>query len=395
MNIFIFHRIPFEKVRYDQIIDHHLHDVTYYCRTQEQADQLCSEIGPDIPFKVITEGIEETISATERIIALSEYDLIEAARWRERYKIQGPKTKSTHLVRDKIAMKQAVRRAELRVPRFLSVLEFESMSEENCENWIHGTSVLKPRAGASSEGVHVVRGFKALKAAVAKTQRPNDFELEEFIDAPVVHFDGFVRDGTLGLLQASRYVGSCFEFTRGVPLGSYQVNQVSPDDQGWIRQVLSALEITHGSFHIEAFDMRGELIFLEAANRCGGADVVPNFLRKWGINLYFEHIRALIGPDLCQSRSKIESGPSPDNYGWFLVPPSLNLCSDFVDRLKSKAQGRRCGIVEWRTTAICPNKIQTKVSYKPQDLPFSAIFSEAIPGEMGCLMNELMPLCRT
>lgn len=42
MKIVILHRIPFEKIRYDQIIDHQLHEVYYVC-LQGNTDDFPSE----------------------------------------------------------------------------------------------------------------------------------------------------------------------------------------------------------------------------------------------------------------------------------------------------------------------------------------------------------------
>ena len=42
MKIVILHRIPFDKIRYDQIIDHQLHEVYYIC-LQGNSDDFPSE----------------------------------------------------------------------------------------------------------------------------------------------------------------------------------------------------------------------------------------------------------------------------------------------------------------------------------------------------------------
>jgi hypothetical protein len=390
MKILILHRIPFSKVRYDRWIDHECNSVTYACREQESLALLKAEL-PEQIHAITILRTEQSDKDYDRVVALSEYDLIEAAKLREDFSIPGPTLSATQLVRDKAAMKERIREAYIPSPRFISADQIDQLPE--LPDWTSRRLILKPKSGASSEGVREIRSTQELQEAISSLENPKEFELEEFIDAQVVHFDGFVREGKLQLFQPSRYVGDCLNYTRGAPLGSFQVDQVSTDDAGWIQKVLVALSIHEGTFHIEAFDLEGNLVFLEAANRCGGADVVPLFERKWGVNLYAELIHSqLLAPLKIDSQV---SRPVDDKFAWFLVPFNEGVTQEWINSAEQAAREASLTVLEWRRTDRPFALKKNTVSYQAKDIPLSVTFRAETHGPLHGLMaswlNQLAP----
>lgn len=85
MKIVILHRIPFDKIRYDQIIDHQLHEVYYIC-LQGNSDDFPSEAKVIMLESQHFEPAElinfyaPVFEYADRIISRSEYDLLGKVR---------------------------------------------------------------------------------------------------------------------------------------------------------------------------------------------------------------------------------------------------------------------------------------------------------------------------
>ncbi len=310
MKLLVLHRIPYHKVRYELGIDHELHDVTYVgtaaALANLPADLRCTRVSRPGVGPVHAEVLACFPQATDfdRVISLSEYELLDAARVREAWGVPGPALEDVLLVRDKVRMKAAVAAAGIRVPRFAEIGGEISWS---------GPTVLKPRSGASSEGVAIHPSvLDAIRAVPREAQE--SWELEEYVDGPILHIDGLVEDGEIRVIVASQYVGTCLDYARGKPLGSYQL-ETSPELNAWASRCLSAVRIEQGSFHLEAILSPDGLVFLEVANRVGGADVVDTFELATGVYLPAEELRLIIGEEM-KAQPRV-----PDlSYGWFVFP---------------------------------------------------------------------------
>ena len=158
MRILILHRIPFQEIRYDRVIDHGSHEVIYVGTTRALADVpaglRCTRLAR--PGRAPT--WEEVLAATrglpppDRVVSLSELELLDAARVREALGVPGARVPAVQVVRDKVRMKQAIRARGLRAPRFVECLAVEDGSAgPDAPAWI-GKTVLKPRTGACSRG---------------------------------------------------------------------------------------------------------------------------------------------------------------------------------------------------------------------------------------------------
>ncbi len=258
----------------------------------------------------LVEGIVARTSPAdgfEKILALSEFGILESWQVRQHLGIAGPSLAQVERVRDKVTMKEALADSGIRYPRFVPV-----PSGRGRLPW-SGKTVVKPRKGASSEGVSVHRTAAEALTAYAQLSNPVDYQLEEYVEGDILHADGLVCDGVLVNLVVSKYVNKPIDFVHGRPLGSYQLPR-NERHHAFATRVVEALEIEAGCLHLEFFETAGqELVFLEVANRMGGAGVVSAHARHCGIHLPSHEIAIRLG-----LRRPEPMQPSGRYHGWLV-----------------------------------------------------------------------------
>ncbi len=333
MNILIVHRIAYEKIRYHLGIDHQLHDVVYV-GTEEKlktvpTDIRCTRLvredrGDDICGAVLA-ALEGTHWTFDRIISLSEYELLEAAKLRDRLGVPGMSYEETCLVRDKMAMKKVVSDAGIAAPRFVGAPQAVRDGADALP-W-RGKTVLKPTRGAASEDVLIfdtsaacvdalVRHATGAASLDREDRNLEVFEVEEFVEGPIVHIDGLVGDGQVLAAIGSRYINNCQQFAKNRPLGSAQF-ELSDDVRAWVNRTIEAVRIRAGAFHLEAIESERGLVFLEIANRTGGAGVMDATSLTWGANFQALELQLLVD-------GRLEHDFAQDNrplyHGWYVFP---------------------------------------------------------------------------
>lgn len=321
MRILILHRVPDSFVRYSANIDHERHDVTYV----SAPDRVVTLPPEDVPGRRITrpgtgDTAEEVLEAVaglptpEVVVSLSEYDLLAAGRLRDVFGVPGPTEAEVLPTRDKVVMKSVVTAAGLRAPRFLPLPD-ALRDGADAVPW-SGKTVLKPLAGASAEGVETFDSPAGALAA-ADPDTAAGFEIEEFVEGPILHVDGLMAAGEPVSLVASEYVGTCLGFAEGTPLGSVQVD-TDPAIVDWTLRCLKALDIENGPFHLEGISTPEGMVFLEVGARFGGADVVDTFELATGVHLPSAHVRLLVEGSDDPPPARVP-GPG-ERYGWFVFP---------------------------------------------------------------------------
>jgi biotin carboxylase len=280
-------------------------------------------------------------------------------------------------------MKAAIAAVGLRAPRFLD-LETALAGGSAAVSWT-GPTVLKPRAGASSEGV---RRFPTVQAALAAALSApagiDDLEIEEFVEGPIIHVDGLVADGAALAVQASRYVGTCLGFAEGAPLGSVQVDTTAEVLQ-WTLQCLRAVGITTGPFHLEGIETQEGLVFLEVGARFGGADVVDTFERATGVRLPTAQLQLLVdGPGTALAVGT--PGPG-QRYGWF-VWPGHTLGTTYC-RIVGEAAFRDDPRV-WRWVQRRPDEaVSSDITYADAQVPLAGVVGPGTIDELVRLLTEM------
>ncbi len=372
MKILVLHRIPFTKVQYDRCLDHGKHEVTYFGTAESlttiPAELRCTRL---VRPEASPEAWAALLSPSkfDRVVALSEYDLVPAARLRELLGVTGARVSDVQRVRDKMLMKRLVGHAGIRAPGFETVADF---MKRGTSKWKPGPVVLKPVDGASSENVVVFQSARDLYQAVVSGTTGvsalnfDGFEVEEFVQGQILHIDGFVTDGFVRAVLPSLYLNTCLDYAQGMPLGSWQLAD-SPALAEFTRRCLSAVGIRSGAYHLEAILSSDGPVFLEIANRCGGAEVVSTYQMATGVNLYHAHLRSVLGLDVgpvCETKRS-------EFFGWFVVPGHHLAMQD--DGLRYPAELRAsASVVRW-VEKDANRPLPRKITYQLGDVPLGGI----------------------
>ncbi len=384
MDVLILHRVPYARIDYARGIDHDRHDVTYFGK-REILDTLprdlrCTSVerpGVRSAYEEAIDWLRISPRSFDRVISLSEYELLDAARLRETLDIPGARLHQVRLVRDKIAMKRAVADTGLRVPRFMPLCEL--LTAQGVASW-DCASVLKPHSGASSADVvvfdsprHVFEAVSQQASRVAKLDAENaaidEYEVEEFVAGPILHFDGLIEGGRIAVMTASCYVGTCLGYAQGRPLGSYHI-PLQAEAADWAQRVVDAVQIDSGSFHLEAIEASQGLVFLEIGNRVGGADVVATFELATGVHMPSQELRMLLDDPLIlpQARQMHARGW----HGWFVYPGhhlgnGAHHGFDGVEEYRSSPS-----VVTWNELQI-GTAFRSNVTYSAHEAPLAGI----------------------
>lgn len=383
MKVLILHKIGYPKIAYHNGIDHDVHDVTYVGIAPKLQDIPAELRCRKLVREDLGENIHESVMAAlrgetgfDRVISLSEYELLEAAKVRDSLQAPGASYEQARLVRDKVAMKLAVARSGLDAPRFVPL---SSLNEGTSKLPWSGKTVLKPTHGAGSEDVVIFDTvFDCLQALGRRTtgvlsldaenQQFEGYELEEFVSGPIVHLDGLVRDGVVEVAIGSRYIGTCQRYNENDPLGSYQFD-LDAEAVTWIQRAIDAVQIRTGAFHLEAIESDRGLVFLEIGNRTGGAGVPQATSLAWGADFQKLELELLV--DDCRTDLG-QLGRHGHYYGWYVLPGHLYakgrwVASSAAERLKADPR-----MVIWHQRAESEG-FDPKPDYDLLSVPFAGV----------------------
>jgi hypothetical protein len=387
MRLLVLQRVPFQYIGYDEVIDHQLHEVVYVgtaaALATVPAGLRCARVERPGVAGMADEVIQAVRPPFDRVICMSQFEVAEAARIRVLWDIAGAKPDDVERWDHKVAMKRAVAGAGLRAPRF--ALCADVLAARATPEW-SGRTILKPVDGTASRGVQFCLSVEAALAALDGD--PERFEIEEFVDGPILHFDGLMLAGDLVLANVSRYGGTPLAYaTDGAPLTSTQLD----DDGGRCSRIapfLAAVGILDGPFHLEMFDTPDGLVFMEVAARSGGGAVVERVRLATGVDL----IKAELAIQL--NASPLARHPEKDRiapvrtgyvYGELLVPghklPSRHCRVVGAERLRSLPQ-----VLRW----VESTEVSADISYIDSDIPLSATVSGRTTAEVEQLLNEIL-----
>ena len=235
----------------------------------------------------------------DRLVALEEFDVLNAARLREHLCLPGAGGTLARRFRDKLTMRATARAAGVAVPEFTPVFNFETLGEYL--NRVPPPWVLKPRADVSAIGIRklhepgqVFEAIHTLDARPSLDERSPSFLLERFVPGDVFHVDSLVEGGRVVFAWASRYGRPPMEVAhQGGAFLSYTVEHDSPDEKELLalnRRLLKGLGLERGATHAEFIKSYadGRLYFLEVASRVGGAFTAENVEAGSGVDLWRE-----------------------------------------------------------------------------------------------------------
>lgn len=339
MNIVILNRWNDEFSCYSNYIDHAVHSVVYISTADNVVNLVNSGakkivlVDDVTEFSGLVEALEQavdTLGRVDRLVALSEFDLINAAKLRAHFDIQGDLPEQVARFRDKVVMKKTVLAAGLNAPVYSELHDYPQAIAFAEQNGF--PLIIKPRNGAASVGVLKIDSFDALENA-RDAMTFVDTQIEQYIEGVIYHIDGITDNTGVAFSKASQYVNTCFEFSQGKPLGSY----VLPDDlfsqrlRKFAEDCLLALGIYNSAFHLEVICNNDRFYFLEVGARVGGGEIPFTMVEVYEVDLYKEWIDLQLNGGRSALRDR---QPESVSSGFVLFPEPvgkklINIDQDF------------------------------------------------------------------
>jgi biotin carboxylase len=286
----------------------HVELVTRYKAFQEEwprseIDDIIA-LPDDSGAEVVVHAISELARPRKlhAVVALEEFDVINAALVREHLRLPGMDATTSRRFRDKLTMRAVASEARIRVPDYVHVLNYTEVAafmERVPPPW-----VLKPRSDVSSAGIKkledselVWRAIDELDAREALHDKSPYYLLERYVPGEVFHVDSIVEDGKPVFAGASRYGRPPLDVMHGGGVfTSCTVEYDSKDYKELLklnRKLLKSLGLERGAAHAEFIKSadNGKFYFLEVAARVGGAFIAETLEAASGTNLWREWAR--------------------------------------------------------------------------------------------------------
>ena len=282
---------------------------------------------------------EETLKAVsylarteliDRIVALDDFDLENAAALREHLRIPGLGDSATRHFRDKLAMRVRASAAGVRVPEFVHLLHRDSV-RAFCAT-VPGPWVMKPRHLASSAGIKKMHSVDdILRRADDLGDEQSHHLLERYLPGNVLHVDSIVDGGEVRFACASAYGKPPLDVAHaGDVFTSQLLVRGTPEEQEAIamnREVLRAMGHVRGASHTEFIRATadGKLYFLETSARVGGAHIAELVDAALGVNLWADWAKVELADE---DTPPYAPAPLRDEYAGILLSLAKDLAPD-------------------------------------------------------------------
>jgi len=258
------------------------------------------------------------------ILIDEELSMLDAARLRESFEIDGPKLRDLEHFRDKILMKKRVSQGGVKIPRYLPFdLEAYNLNPqaylEDVASYLHFPLFAKPIDNAGCEGTCKILNSVELEKWALVHKESEGFELDEFIEGTLYHYDSLVQDGEIVFSSGGEYIVPGYDFVLGKSSGSIILTPTHPHYEKILqfnKDVFSALKPPNGGTHLEFFITEvGEIVFVEIAARTPGG-LVPNcYLKTHGVHLQEAALKLQMHDDPIISKNI-----APPQVSWITFP---------------------------------------------------------------------------
>jgi biotin carboxylase len=236
----------------------------------------------------------------DRIVALDEFDMENAAALREHLRVPGMGLTTMRYFRDKLAMRGRAKEAGILVPEFVHVLNYDAQREYM--ERVPPPWILKPRSQASGIGMKKIEESSQLWPWLEQLGDQQSFYLlEKFVPGDVFHVDSIVSERKVVFSEAHAYGKPPFEVahfggvftTRTLPRAGAEARSLLKLN----RELIGALGLVRGVTHAEFLRAHdgGQIYFLEIAARVGGAYISDVIEAATGVNLWREWARIEVG----------------------------------------------------------------------------------------------------
>jgi biotin carboxylase len=236
----------------------------------------------------------------DRIVALDEFDMENAAALREHLRVPGMGLTTVRYFRDKLSMRGRAREVGILVPEFVHILNYEDLND--FMKRISGPWLLKPRSQASGIGMKKIQAPEELWPWLEQLgDKQSEYLLEEFIPGTVFHVDSVVSGRETLFAEAHGYGTPPLDVShQGGVFTTRTLQRDSPDLRtlkDLNRQVIEGLGLVRGVTHTEFLKAHADnrVYFIEIAARVGGAYISDVVEAATGINLWREWAHLEVG----------------------------------------------------------------------------------------------------
>ncbi len=232
----------------------------------------------------------------DRIVALDDFDVEEAAELREHFRIPGMGQTTARHFRDKLAMRLKAQEAGLRVPAFTALFNDADINEFALR--VSPPYMVKPRFEAAAKGIRKVNSEQELWQVVHELgDKRHTFLAEQFKPGDIYHVDSLSFGGKMLFTRVSQYLSTPWDVAHGGGIFRSVISEFGgKDDQELTKfnaEVMKAFGMIYSASHTEFIKSHedGTFYFLETASRVGGAHLAEMVEISSGINLWGEWAR--------------------------------------------------------------------------------------------------------
>jgi biotin carboxylase len=232
----------------------------------------------------------------DRIVALDEFDMENAAALREHLRIPGMGLTTVRHFRDKLAMRGRAKEAGINVPEFIHVLNHANL--QKFMSRVNAPWLLKPRSQASGIGMKKIHAATELWPLLEQLgDEQSHYLLEQFVPGDVFHVDSIVSESKVVFAEVHAYGAPPLDTShQGGVFTTRTLLRTSPEAKTlrkMNRDLIQALRLVRGVTHAEFLRAHadGKFYFIEIASRVGGAFISDVVDAATGINLWREWAR--------------------------------------------------------------------------------------------------------
>lgn len=235
----------------------------------------------------------------DRVETNWEVMMLLAADLRERWKLPGMRRDAVHGFRDKVAMRERVAAAGIRVPRSARVRSTRDAWE--AAERVGFPLIFKPVAGAGSADTWAAHSKEEYEGVLKRTQHVAEASVEELIEGDEYTYETICADGIPLYEGCTRYYPNVLEARKKEwisPIIMTLRDRKSPEVADAVamgRKAIAALGMGSGFTHMEWFRSKsGEAVFGEIACRAPGANMVDLMNYAGDVDLFVEWARAVV-----------------------------------------------------------------------------------------------------
>ncbi len=229
----------------------------------------------------------------DKIVALDDFDVEEAAELREHFRIPGMGQTTSRHFRDKLAMRMKATEADLMVPGFSAL--FNDQEIHDFTQRVSPPYMLKPRFEAAAKGIVKVHTADELWQAIhGLGDKRHNYLVEQFRPGDIYHVDALSFGGKVLFTRVSQYLSTPWDVAHGGGIFRSVVSKFGSNDEKELTKlnegVMKAFGMQYSASHTEFIKSKddGKFYFLETSSRVGGANLAEMVEFASGINLWSE-----------------------------------------------------------------------------------------------------------